>query len=325
MNMQKTNPGTQTSLAHPSHKVPEEIAQSIRKIHEVEEAARRRSHEIAKLARPTREERRVIADVRRLTSEGRGDTSDLFEKLRDINKRKNNLVKDALNRDVAIKSPFERHVFDSSPAQPLFTDPTFWWARTNWWWTSERTATQNTADFGAFMDDAGLRFSGHVETDDGDLHFNNFGASALFEIQPERLPMSLSGRWTSSPYIELFGKLRAHTDWYVFEDAWSKCWLHLEQRLFQWGFGPNGPAPIILGEQHEDITLIFEEDENRFVDVPLPGFKFMPPVTITNLNRASSLWAELVIRFDIQTEGAGSNFWISDLLLRTFQWPLVAI
>jgi hypothetical protein len=107
-------------------------------------------------------------------------------------------------------------------------------------------------------------------------------------------------------------------------DLWSKCWLHRNQQIFQFGFGPNGPAPIILAQANEVETLIHEEDGDRPVHVGLPGFKWMPPLIFGNVNLASTLWARLEVRFDIQTEGAGSLLWLDpEVIIRTFQWPLV--
>jgi len=149
---------------------------------------------------------------------------------------------------------------------------------------------------------------------------------ALFELQADRIPMSLSRRWLSTPYVELFGGLVAHTANYTFADAWSKCWMHRDQQIFQNGFGENGPTPIVLGQAHEFETLVFEEDQDRTVNVGLRGFQPMPPVAFTNINPTQSLWARVEIRFDTQTEGAGSLLWIDpQVLLRTFQWPLVAL
>jgi hypothetical protein len=87
--------------------------------------------------------------------------------------------------------------------------------------------------------------------------------------------------------------------------------------------GANGPVPLILGKAHEFENLIFEEDGGRPVHVGLRGFQFMPPLMISNINPRLSLWARLEVRFDIQTEGAGSLLWADpEVLVRTFQWPL---
>ncbi len=306
-----------SSIEHPGQSVPQEIALSLRNLHQANLTAQARQQDIAKLSRPNQEERKVIAQVRESVSNGRGVTAELIQKISDINRRINDRIKERLDREVTLKNPFELHLWDSKPPQPPLTDPTFWWARTDWYIPDH---------FFAGMDNEGLRFTGGVSTHDGDLHNNSFGAVALFGLQPARIPMSMSGLWRSAPYVELFGGLLAHTADYLLEDAWSKCWMHLDQQLFQWGFSENGPAPIVLGQKHESMNLIFEEDEDRTVNVGLPGFQLMPPVTLANINRTATLWARLEIRFDIQTEGAGSLLWLDPhLLLRTFQWPLTAL
>lgn len=306
-----------TSLEHPSHSVPEEIVTAMSNMQEAEFAALARKNEIAELSRPNQSEERLIAELRGFGAVSEGIRAETIKKIYDNNRRKADRIREKLNREVVAQDPFEFHTWDSKPAEPAVTDPTFWWARTDWW---------HPGHFSAALDNDGLKFSGGVTTHDGDLHNDSFGAVALFELQADRIPMSFSGRWISTPHVELFGGLVAHTANYVFEDAWSKCWLHRDQQIFQWGFGQSGPVPIVLGQAHESETLIFEEDQDRTINVGLRGFQLMPPVSFINVNRASSLWARLEIRFDIQTEGAGSLLWIDpQVLLRTFQWPLAIL
>ncbi|OOO02956.1 MAG: hypothetical protein USCGTAYLOR_00785 [Chromatiales bacterium USCg_Taylor] len=52
----------------------------------------------------------------------------------------------------------------------------------------------------------------------------------------------------------------------------------------------------------------------------------MPAVVLNRIFGGASIWAELEVRFDIQLEGNALH-WIDpfDLLIRGFQWPLVAI
>jgi hypothetical protein len=173
-----------------------------------------------------------------------------------------------------------------------------------------------------------LQFNGGINTHDGDLHIDSFGAVALFELQADRIPMSLSHRWLSTPYVELFGGLFGYTgdDDILTGDLWSKCWMHRDQQLYQFGFGPDGPTQIILGQAHESETLIFEEDGDQSVHVGLRGYQWMPPVTFGYIYPTRSIWARLEIRFDIQTEGAGSILEINpNVLLRAFQWPLTSL
>lgn len=317
MKNKTTYADTPSSIEHPSHSIPDEIAESIRSFREADLAALNRQDEIAKLSRPNQSERGVIAEARQYAAEARGFKVETIQKIRELGRRKADRVKEILDREVVLRTPFELHTWDSKPPQPAVTDPTFWWARTDWW---------HPDHFSAGTNNNGLQFNGGVSTHDGDLHNDSFGAVALFELQADRIPTSLSGRWISTPHVELFGGLLAHTANYIFEDAWSKCWLHRDQQIFQWGFGQNGPVPIVLGQGHEFENLVFEEDKDRTINVGLRGFQLMPPVSFINVNRASSLWARLEIRFDIQTEGAGSLLWIDpQVLLRTFQWPLTPL
>lgn len=315
----KTNSNQISSLLgieHPSHSVPEEIMATLTSVRGTQIAAESRQSEIARQARPTREEEIAITESREAYAIANGIKAEIISKLRDIRRRKADRVREIITKEVDRKSAFTLPVLDTKPPQPGPTDPTFWWARTDWW---------HPGHFSANLRNDGLHFYGGVTTHDGDLHFNSFGAVALFELQASRIPMSLSRRWISTPHIELFGGVLGYTgnDDIFTGDLWSKCWVHRDQQLFQWGFGENGPVPIVLGQGHDSENLVFEENADRPVNIGLRGFQFMPPVAITNVNPSSSIWARLEIRFDIQTEGAGSLLWLDpEVLLRTFQWPL---
>jgi hypothetical protein len=308
-----------TSIQHPSHHVPDEVAVSIRKLREVELATLARQDEIAKLARPNEEERRLLIEDQVSTAHARGINADMLQRRREVNTRRFERVARALEGTVAIRQPFELVTLDDKPTLPPPTDPTFWWAKTDWWLT-EGISADSRSD--------GLHFMGGIVRHNGDLHTENFGAVALFELQAERIPLSLSRRWLSTPHVELFGELIGNTgDSDIFTgDIWSKCWMHRDQQLFQMGFGAGGPVPIILGQAHESEILIFEENRGRSEHVGLRGFQWMPPVTFGNINPAHSLWARVEVRFDIQTEGEGALFApYPEVLLRTFQWQLTPL
>jgi hypothetical protein len=314
----KNHVRAETSIEHQSHSVPSEIAGTLDRYREYQLAETARQNDIATLSRPSREERKLIAEARDAMGQVRTMAPEATQKLRELNRKRFDRIREKLNQD-ALKIPLDIHIFDFTPVQPGPTDPTFWWARTDWWFPEHVSAG---------MDSEGLKFDGGVTTHDGDLHFASFGAVALFELQADRIPMSLSRRWLSTPHVELFGGLLGHTgDNDIFTgDLWSKCWLHCDQQLFQWGFGENGPVPVVLGQAHATDTLIFEENGDRSVHVDLPGFKLMPPVTFTTITPGESVWARLEIRFDIQTEGAGTLLWLDPrVLLRTFQWPLTPL
>jgi hypothetical protein len=322
------------SLKHPTHNVPEEVTAGLRKVYEIELAKRSRQNEIAQLSRPNEEERRRLTEFHELSSESRGFTHERLQILRDIQKKKSSRVREALEFDADIARqgdvPVPLPPWDFEP--PIMADFNFWWAETTPF-ASQRVPSQpdegSNASFTIDWRSDGLHFFGGVTTHDGDLYFDNFGAWALFELQAERIPHTQESRqWRSTPHVELVGGLFGYTgDNDIFTgDLWSKCWLHLDQKIYQWGFGPNGPGMIELGHAHEVETLIFEENGNRTAPVSLPGFKWMPPVTFGGINLANSLWVRLEVRFDIQTEGAGSLLYLNpEVLLRTFQWPLEVV
>jgi hypothetical protein len=63
MKTQTTCADAPSSIEHPSHSIPEEIAESIRSFREANLAALNRQDEIAKLSRPNQAERGVIAEA----------------------------------------------------------------------------------------------------------------------------------------------------------------------------------------------------------------------------------------------------------------------
>src|SRR4028119_354990 len=191
-----------SSIKHPSHPIPKKVDVSIRNIHKEELAVRDRQDEMVKLARPNDKERRLLIDVQESAAHARGISADMVKKLREVESRKFNRVVHALESRVPIKKLYDQVILDDKPAQPPPTDPTFWWARTDWWLTG---------GIGANAREDGLHFAGGVSRHNGDLHTESFGAVALFELQAQRIPMSLSGLWRSTPHVELFGGLLGRT------------------------------------------------------------------------------------------------------------------
>lgn len=223
--------------------------------------------------------------------------------------------------DVRAGVRFADIVRDPPPPPPISRD--FWWARTD---------SFHTSHFGSEFRSDGLVFTGGPNgtpssnwLGDTDLIHAHFGAVAMFEITPARLPSSPSGRWFSEPFVDIVGGLLSRTTSGAFPsgDSWSKCWMHLDHQLFQWGFGPNGPEPIVLGQAHSTEHLVNEEDDERTITRSLPGFQLMPNIMFGGLNLTQSLWARLEVRFDVQVEGAGSLLWCDPVVrLVTHHWPL---
>jgi len=90
-----------SSIGHPNHHMPNEVAASLRNIREAELAELARRDEVAKLARPNEEERRLIAE----SAAKAGGVSDELLKIRgDVNKKRFNRVRDALKLHADIGS-----------------------------------------------------------------------------------------------------------------------------------------------------------------------------------------------------------------------------
>lgn len=315
---------TMTNLSNPSHIIPGDVASCLQQVDDVEVSYASQLQEVVKQSRPTEDERSRLTEILLKEASTRGITPDMSQKVRDIQTSRFNRLRSALQ----FRGSAKMRVPDDTGDTPEPSDSTFWWANSQFYATSRRGPSPDKGSFSSFsgkFDKDGLHVYGGVTTHDGDLYFDNFGIVALFELQSNRIPGSPSGRWISSPYIETYGALLGNTgDGDIFSgDLWSKCWIHLDQQIFQVGLGQNGPAPIILGQGHDTEKLIDEEDKGRTVNVPLRGFQFMPQVIISDIRPAASIWARLEIRFDIQTEGAGSILYLNpEVLIRTFQWRL---
>ena len=304
------------AIDNPNNLVPADLQKPLQAYTDAQQAILAREYRIAELARPTMKERAVRRDLLIETRPEYRVSSDTSENLSSLRDRKfehfassaRAMLADHI--DIAIKYP--SLILD--PPAPV--DSTFWWARTDWSIPEHMWA--NWAD-------DGLHFTGGPTHHDGDLFNTSFGATALFGLAKERIPPSSSGRWISTPHVELFGGLLGYTgDDDIFTgDLWSKCWMHRRQTILQFQFGMGGSVPVIVGNAEEHQVLIFEENAERSIHVNLPGFQLMPAVVIGGFNSAYDLWAQVEVRFDIQLEGAGTLLWADpEVLFRAFQWPL---
>jgi hypothetical protein len=302
-------------MRNPNHPVPTEVVDFFTQMQDENIRALDSQAKLDTLARPNSDERRNRQKW--LVKDGLASLETLAH-LEELRKHKFNRFSDGVLATAKFKKWSDyMHDQEQAPVAPI--DHTFWWAETDPFIPGHMAANWG---------DDGLHFTGGPTHHDGDLFNTNFGATAFFEIQRERLPTSSSGRFISTPHIELFGGLLGYTgdDDITTGDLWSKCWLHLRQTVLQFGLGPTGPSPIVLGNAETHDVLIFEENADRSVHVNMPGLKLMPAVAFGGVNPASPLFAHLEVRFDIQLEGAGTLIWCDpEVLLRTFQWPLQPI
>jgi hypothetical protein len=121
--------------------------------------------------------------------------------------------------------------------------------------------------------------------------------------------------WTSTPYVDLFGGLSAYaSNWDLLQgNGIAECRLFLKQTLFQNGIGEAGPAPITLAEASSEHPT---------------WFSLLPTLTINRaqLRPNQILYADINILFEVYLDSIGSSI-VSDpeILLRTWQWPLVPV
>jgi hypothetical protein len=308
--------------------VPEEIAEALRYYGQERRAAVARQQEIATLASPGDDERSALAEAYRSAGKALGvDVEQHFGRARNIGAKRAALLRDT---DLGYPDePFERVPLESDPAEPDSDDPDFWWSST----TSFLPDTASLSSWGLVLPfkaetlPDGIHFTGKVTSQSGSLHGFSFSAEAMFGIAFERVPETPLHKWTSSPFVEVFGRVDGWTNIpQLFDgDFWSKCWMHRRQTLLQFGFGPTGPVPVVLAEATDSSVVIFNEGHG-YMTATLPGHQPMPGVTIQNI-APNTVWAHLEVRFDVQLEG-DAGFWVTppgDIILRFFQWPLVPI
>src|SRR5262245_22700719 len=111
----------QTSLVHPSHPMPEEVSEALAALREESRASAERDFQLAKLARPTKKERRAIAELRGLEHK---------PGLRELGSEYADRIQEAEIGDPV--ATLELPALDIQPRSPLRSDPSFWWARTDW-------------------------------------------------------------------------------------------------------------------------------------------------------------------------------------------------
>ncbi|MGW3736681.1 hypothetical protein [Streptomyces sp. NPDC005148] len=312
------------TFSNPNHPIPAEVGRELDLYHQAEMDATYRQFELAKLARPIEDERARRENFYR--SVGRSLGVDVDEYRENVVERRRSRLKRMQDHDLSRRQPpWYRGPIDFEPPSPVITDPSFWAADFNMWFT---------LPFGGEGQDDGLHFRGRQTYEGGSLTFSNFGAKSRYELHANRIPPSSTGRWTSDPHVELFGGLLGYVgEGDIFSgDLWSKCWMIRRQSLFQFAPPPAASGNRrVIGERVDVQELIFIAEGNIgdsvMHSVALPGFQAMPSVVLDSsvISSEASIWAELEVRFDIQLEG-NSFLWIDpdDILLRYFQWPLVS-
>lgn len=300
---------------HPAHSMPAEVVAGLQDHREGRWRDTEEEFELLQASRPTPEEREFTAQLATATLRSSGIDAEEFHatrtRLRERQFDRLSKASGATPHDMLDLIPVDLHA-----AAPAAADPSFWYARANWFGDSPFT--------GSFAAD-GLSFRGMKNHNSGNLIKLRFGYTAAFELHANRVPHSPSGRWRSAPHIEIFGRLIGSSqDSFGFGDDWCKCWMSRRQTAFQFVFAPPGASNRrIIGERIEHQTIFFSEDAPFTGFWRGPGFQPMPELVLTHPFPAQSIWVELELRFDIQLEGS-AQLWIDPhqrFLVRGFQWP----
>ena len=306
--------------AHPHHPVDGDIAKSLQLYHEGQLRLADEEFERIRTARPTAEERRFTNELKEKMFHAAGvDVQDLLAKRSAFRNRRMSLLHSNNHVETAHKPSYVLPV-DYEPASPQMADPSFWYASANWF---------STDPYRGSFDADGLNFKGLKTYDSGDLIHLYFGYTARWELKPDRIPPSSSGRWRSSPHVEIFGSLlgESHNS-FGFGDDWCKCWMIRRQTVFQFVFAPPGADNMRRIAEKVDVQTIFFSEDAPFSQFwNAPGFQPLPELIFDQPFAGQSIWVETEVRFDIQLEG-DAILWIDPgrrFLIRGFQWPAVPI
>src|SRR3954468_9893562 len=218
-------------VEHPTHAMPEQVASGFRAVQHAERTERERRDAMMHLSRPTQEEREALAEA--AYSAGvlnRG----LAEARRSLSQRRSERLLDYKPSEILEtpdKVPFLSNFVRYRPivlSPPV--DHTFWWARSDWEVPGHMAAVDRTD---------GLHFFGGPTQHSGDLFITGFSMRSYYELQANRIPHSPSGLYFSNPHLNLVGGVEGLTgdSDILTGDLWSKCWMHRDQQIFQFGFG----------------------------------------------------------------------------------------
>jgi hypothetical protein len=229
--------------------------------------------------------------------------------------------------DQALSAAYKSHLdsanlTDESPDIQIYEPPVvsdspdigmFWWGESRRW-------VPNIIGISIVEGTDGIRFTGAMHRDNGNLWSGSTGDFAIYGIGSDRLPPP--GFYRSAPRSNLFGEVWGATGLngpLSFGDNWTKCWLHTDQTI-------RGPGGVVIAKNHRVDNLLFMESDGDRRTRPLPGFLPFPEVTFF-VAAGRPLIAELELKFEFQFEG-GSWFRFGNFgglipaLYQGFQWTL---
>jgi len=175
------------SLLNPQHPLPATVDASIDQLLETHLARLDADEELLAVSLPSDDERTLIASLRERDARALGlDVESHLVGAR-IDDERFARVREALEGRVKPSRGLPAWVFEPPP--PALPDPSFWWART-FPFCSSAFQTGWRSD--------GLWFTGGPSSHDGSAKFSRFGMIAFFELSPERMPSSTTGRFVTT-------------------------------------------------------------------------------------------------------------------------------
>ena len=199
---------------HPDHPVPVEIKEAFDRRHQHQLQAADARFKFAELVRPDDNARKEKAAL--VEAVGRTLGVDTGKYRTPVKDRFDRLTASNLFSGEQYANIFDLDALDFNPPMPERADHHFWWADSNWWAQGPYSVTDRPD---------GLWFFGRMNYDGASTTYRQFGVKARFEIQANRIPPSVSGRYRSQPYVELWGGMLGFTldGGWTSGDFWSTC------------------------------------------------------------------------------------------------------
>jgi hypothetical protein len=155
----------------------------------------------------------------------------------------------------------------------------------------------------------GTHFWGRLDHNGDDLIHFSVGSTSFFELTPERIPDSPTGRYVSAPPADAYGSIAGwHAEHsFPFHADDKRCNVY---RVFRHALHQHVNAQWRqLGETYRNADIIkadiikMENSDEQFRQVRLEGWLPSPELRVGLVDRRVSVWAQVEIRIDVELEG----------------------
>ena len=262
------------ALSNPQHPLPADVNNVLNQLVEAEQERLDDDDRLAVADWPDENERALLTTTRIDKARERGIDVERLATLDTVNDNSFARLSDAISDRIKPPRGLPGWLFEPPPPSP--PDPSFWWAT---------TYPYRSNDFRTGWRKDGLWFTGGANSTTQSLKSSRFGMTAYFELTPDRMPHSASGRFVSAPYVDLLGVFLAWTS--EFQRGAGRLLGEMlaapRPAAVQFGLGQEGPVPVVHAQNHERITLVDEANSGSSVRIRLPGRRDLQPLVVRDL------------------------------------------